>query len=188
MTNLYLDNSTPTGKILYNTDHIPDNLNQETACILKNQHLLVNNNIRALDFRAKEMQAYRKKLRGKAYKSNEYKWSEKFVLFLNCYSNKYGLKWFRGCIFTFGFSALFTTIYMFFNQELGFEIPYLNWQDDSWIRISIYWKNVLSYLWIPKFPDLNSITVIALIFYILGKIIVGYGLYQTIAAFRKHGK
>lgn len=187
MTNLYLDNSTPTGKILYNTDYIPENLNQESACILKNQHLFVHNNIRALDFRAKEMQAYRKKLCKKTYRTKEYKWSEKIVLLLNCVSNKYGLKWFRGCVFTLVSAILFTTIYMFFNQNLGFEIPN-SWQDESWTSIGIYWKNVLSYLWIPKFPDLNDMTTTALIFYILGKIIVGYGIYQTIAAFRKHGK
>ncbi len=96
---------------------------------------------------------------------------DKFLLLLNYISNDNGYSWFRGIIFTLTISFITFTIYC------------------KYTDISISFQNFI--LYISSFPKLQINEAfswkIELITWI-GRIFIGYGIYQTIAAFRKYGK
>lgn len=157
-------------------------------CTLKNQSLARNDNISALEFKRYEMNSYSKELNNTEGRSQE-----KFVLWLNNWSNKHGLIWGRGLAFTvivwLFFFAFFYTL-----SHRGFDFPKV--QID--LCKSKFWVDAFKFLWIPNGIDLLTDTIkfnynffyslIIAFFFIFGKIFIGYGIFQTISAFRKHGQ
>lgn len=109
------------------------------------------------------------------------------LLGLNTLSNNNGLSWTRGIIFTISVSFIFYTIFAFINREI-----YLTINVNEIIKYTpIFWKNVMRYLLIFNFDQIENykdITAWAMFLFLIGKIFIGYGIYQTISAFRKHGK
>jgi len=121
------------------------------------------------------------------YQSLEYKylffeksWGfDKLLLFFNFISNNHGRYWFQGVVFTLSVGLLcFYQYYTFF--ESGFTFNEL--LKEYVIFISSFPKLELEkYSEIPKTWDVSLIIWISRIF-------ISYGIYQTIAAFRKYGK
>lgn len=170
--------------------------NRETARILKNEALKVNNNILALEYKAQELQSYKSEAKTKK--------ETKFLIWLNSLSNDNGLCWSKGLLFTIlcwiGFYLLFLC-----TTRIDGIIVLLKGNTVEW-TVATDIANGISFLWSLDF--LNTLTewistqgitnstawfkipqiILAILFFILGKIAVGYGIFQTISAFRKYGK
>lgn len=184
-----------------------------TARILKDSAYKSNNIIDALHYKSEEYKFYRNELTGKYLKVyddikelssvpfvkifsslpnvfSKLQLSDRILLWLNTYSNNHGESWCRGVMFTVISSFLF---YSLFSLSVGYSkwsLTICNWS----IFSSEYWENILRYLWLfdqEGFKELvneKEATLLSYIFFILGKIFVGYGIYQTISAFRKYRK
>lgn len=164
-------------------------INSSIWCIKKNQALEKNDKITALHYRELEMISYAREMR-KAKSNLE----DRILLFLNNISNSHGLSWKRGIFFTlFSWISFFTLyIWSLWGNQINTDCTIIfNYKE--------YWFNAFNFLWLPS-TDFNSLSLdqikslslinIFLVFtaFIFGKIMIGYGLYQTISAFRKHGK
>lgn len=144
----------------------------------------------ALIFKSYEMDAYTKSLK--------YSWksfSDILLLNLNKYSNKHGLSWLNGVLFTFFAWQLCYASFIMLQD--GATYP---WESDcNWLIFDrSYWKTAVQYLWLPegldelsKFyegtkPALNL--VFGTFIFLLGKVAIAYGIFQAVSAFRKFGK
>ena len=149
--------------------------------------------INALDFKLYETKAYQKEL-----KKSRGRYADKFLLNLNLLSNKHGLSWTRGLIFTF---TCWITLYSSFVMVRdGIAFP---WNRDCIFLLfdSSFWEEAINFLWLPE--GLDSLTntenglfstnqwyklLLGTFFFLLGKVAIAYGIFQTISAFRKYGK
>ena len=170
------------------SDNYSKNIHSSVWCVLKNQAIQSNDRIKALEFRKLEMDAYTRELFSKPKK-----YQEKTILILNKISNNHGLSWTRGLGFTLGIVFFFYFLYHL--AENNFHISFNN---ISFTNVKEFVINALQFLWIPEgikdLPDKlllskswYSFLTMILSFY-LGKIFIAFGIYQTVAAFRKHGK
>src|SRR5665648_349991 len=172
----------------------------KTARVLKEAALKSGNSIDALEYRRKEMQLFKKEVN----KSNRR--STKLLLSLNGLSNNHGTDWIKGIIFT---SICWAGSYLLFliTSRLGDIYYWLSGQSITWTFLQDF-SNGIGYLWSLDF--LSTLTewivqfefttawwlnvlkpvqfIFVILFYILGKILIGYGIYQTISAFRKYGR
>lgn len=113
---------------------------------------------------------------------------EGIVLWFNKYSNNFGLSWWRGMLFTISVAFIFYTLFFItINSVIWFDNP-LNWL----IFQPNYWKYVFEYLWLPdgikELKEAPYSSLWSYIWFIFGKIVIAYGIYQTISAFRKYSK
>ncbi len=155
---------------------------RETARLLKHEARKINNNISALSYNKIEMRLYAKDLPIRAFAD----WS---MLQLNRISNNYGTNWLRGAGFTIGSSLICYTLFNIFKLGFGFFWAE-NWNflyNDAW-----FWSSFINYFWLPtgfneltKNGNVNGGFLGGLTF-VIGKILIAYGIYQTVAAFRKH--
>jgi hypothetical protein len=159
-------------------------------CILKNQTICRNENINAIEYRKNELTSYTHEL-----KINGTHFQERLVLFFNKISNNHGINWGLGIFFTVFFWLLFYSIFVMSKDNF-----YGLFHRGSIFLLtdSHYWSDAISFLWIPQgLADLaNGLKenhsglneVIMTISFFLGKIFIAYGVFQTISAFRRHGK
>lgn len=173
--------------------------NRRTARILKDSALKYGNSIDALEFRKEEMRLLKKERVDKKEGCN-------FLLWLNGISNNHGTDWKKGVYFTIicwlafyllfliisrigEIHALFTgkTVTWTFSNDISIAIKYL-WSLDFLDTLSS-WVDQLDFKTVWWLFLLKTIQLIMVfIIFILGKIAIGYGIYQTIIAFRKYGK
>jgi hypothetical protein len=187
-----------TGMIEVENTNIQIIKERKTARLLKDSALKCGNSIDALEFRKKEMELLKNETTGN-------KWGSRLLLWFNEISNKHNTDWIRGVKFTIvcwiGFYLLFLItsrpdqIYALFtgqpvtwtcSLDIANGINYLwslNFLEtlSMWVNINF---NVVWWLFILKVIQLLIVASI----YIIGKIAIGYGIYQTISAFRKYGK
>lgn len=173
-----------------------DLTNSYTARLLKDQALKSNDTIRALDYRKAEMNLYLGELtrrrtvsapEGGGKKEPVYDYLRRlrpgkiFLLLFNKLSNDYGRSWGRGVLFT----ALAAALFFAAVWRWGLESP------PSAPRFGDVWKSYLQILNLANWKDsLNGHELDALgvtLFY-LSRVFVSYGIYQTVAAFRKYGR
>lgn len=138
--------------------------------------------VEALNYYAKEMDSYSKQLEGEPGNCKE-----KIVLWMNNKSNAFGTDWLRGIFFTLGITWL-----TFFIYCLCFGIHPVSPEPNSLQRFLDLFAFSLRFI-IPiewkQFTDLyGKENAWASIVNFVGHIFISYGLYQTIQAFRKHGK
>lgn len=113
--------------------------------------------------------------------------TERILLFLNTASNKNGLSWSRGIIFTMLVSFIFFVLINYFGVDN--EIFRFGWV--SWSSFGEVWKSYMQVLDVLNFNnELKNFefNAIGTILFFLSKIFIAYGVYQTISAFRKYGK
>jgi hypothetical protein len=162
------------------------------------------------------MEAYREELRGKKGDMNWikfikklfffiffpivliYRWinnsrvEEKIILLLNRVSNKYGLSWGQGVLFTFFAGLFFFSIYVpvFMDRSLDLSLSGIA----EWIKLVSEQLKFFPHVFNPTHPFdyMDSVSKNyegwALVVDMLGRIVVGFGIYQTIQAFRKYGR
>lgn len=114
--------------------------------------------------------------------------AERVLLWLNTVSNKNGQSWWRGFKFTIITAAIFFTLinYVGIASENKFFI--IDWKFCGFGEV---WQQYLNMFYLIDFKDkFNNIRLNALgdTLFFSSKIFVGYGIYQTISAFRKYGK
>lgn len=144
----------------------------------------------ALVFKTYEMDAFRRSL-----KLSRRTWSDILLLNLNNISNKHGLKWIRAVLFTLGASFLGYSMFIMAADDFSF------FKSTDWIFLPTtgkFWAGLVSFLWLPEgIDDLTIflaeghsvfILILGTAFYIIGKILVAYGIFQIISAFRKYVK
>lgn len=157
-----------------------------TARLLKHQSIKVNDVIISNHFKMLEMRKYQSELKENKKNRNTFEYlNEISILKLNYISNKHGQYWFQGVIFTFFLSVIFYFIFALSTNQIGL-ISQLN--AESITLCGLYWKEVLRYLWLPDISGIKDLEVgfWGTLIFILGKIFIAYGIYQTIAAFRKY--
>lgn len=154
-----------------------DKIDREGARILKNEAYKASNMITALDYKVSEMNEFRKELHGWR------NWGTMFLLWLNRWSNNYGKDWVLGVGFTLFWWFLFFNLYVLSRELCGV--------NSDWSG-SLYVKEAVSFLWlfdgISVLVDRENVSWWSVIPFLIGKIFIGYGIYQTISAFRKFGK
>jgi len=174
---------------------------RETLRNLKLNAHTQQDTINYIKFHSLELQAYEIQIKTK-------KWcnGDRILLWLNKISNKHGLSWGRGLLFTIGCWICFYLLFLIIARIEGIYALLLG-QPVEWTYsldigngISYLWSlNFLSTLssWIEKiaFSSVWWVAVLKVIqlllgvlIYLTGKIAIGYGIYQTIVAFRKYGK
>lgn len=104
---------------------------------------------------------------------------DSILLLLNWISNNNGQSWIRGVLFTLIIALLFFTAYL---KSLGLDLDLSTHFKDYILFISSFPK-----LQLEKFSELNKLWNISLIIW-LSRIFISYGIFQTVAAFRKYGK
>ncbi|KAA5542851.1 pentapeptide repeat-containing protein [Adhaeribacter rhizoryzae] len=161
-----------------------------TARLLKHEARKINNNISALNYHKIEMIKFSKNLKSLSK-------GDAFLLFMNKISNNYGLDWGRAVVFTFSSGLVFYCLFIMSSSEFGF--PWTN-NYNFLLNDQTFWAGFINYFWLPTgFNELTSsirkVTggilgalcgILSSFFFILGKILIAYGIYQTVAAFRKY--
>ncbi len=179
--------------------------NQVTGLFLKQYAIKCHDSIATIRFKQLEMDAYKKNLFNGQTVTLDTLSRRKFffntilnltnlssnviLLTLNGWSNKHGSAWVRGCIFTLVVAFLFYSFFCLTTNDVCFTINITDWL----VWDSSYWKQVLIFMWLPsglKQMEIyaTNVSLWGCIWFMLGKIFVAYGIYQTISAFRKYGK
>lgn len=186
-------------KGVYFLDAQIQHFNRETARIIKHEFIKQNNRIESLKFHSFEMKEYEKELFGEKrnldisllrffrdffsiFKEGDK--TNKFVIFINRISNGFNLLPFRGVTFTLIATFIFYLAFIYtikFENNIEFEY--------SFKYIGINFKQILQFLNITdwKYSPFNQDYNWAYGVLFLGRIIVGFGIYQTVQAFRKFG-
>ncbi|MFC4097665.1 hypothetical protein [Euzebyella saccharophila] len=147
---------------------------RKTIRAIKAQLQKTDNRIDYNRFKAYELDAYRREL-----KPNQ--WKEKFILWLNSISSNHGLDWTKSVAFTLGVALLFYLIY-FYSEHYLYDL------DFTINSINRFVVGYLKYL-IPSYksPFEHGFSKwFQLLIYMVGKIFIAYGIYQTIVSFRKY--
>ena len=114
---------------------------------------------------------------------------EKFILFLNKYSNDFNRSWFRGIIFT----NIVAIIFFFLINYLGTDIQFfvINWTFDGFGEVLKDYIKLLDFFNLSTIEDNNawiSLTPVGVILLFVARIFIAYGCWQTIYAFYKYSK
>ena len=183
---LDLEHSSIVGNFNVEKTEFNDYVNSQTLVKLKNEAIKKNDTIKALEYKGEEMVKYRGELRKKGIFKNL---KERFLITLNTCSNNNGQSWTRGLVFTLGL-AVFFCLLLDFGAESRI---YCTW--NGWDSCKIIFERFLAVINIFHFETDSESASEALklniggnYIFFLSKIVVGYGIYQTIAAFRKYGK
>lgn len=171
--------------ISYNAK-IPTKNKRETFRILKNNYEKLSNTSESLEMKELEMKTLLDELKHNILVERKLKYIPNFCLLkLNGCSNNYGNSYIRGGLFT-----LLTGIIFFYLSSINTNKFILdscfNW--DAFIEGSKYfWQFLLPTHRFDYFGATANFKYESLFYFFdfLGRIVVGYGIYQTIQAFRK---
>jgi uncharacterized protein YjbI with pentapeptide repeats len=186
-------------KSVYFLDSAIKKANRETWRIIKHEFIRQNNKIESLNYHALEMMEYEKELFGakeklqfslfrlirdfyQVFKKGNR--TNKFVIFINRLSNGFNLLPFRGVAFTLISTLIFYLIFIYVviienNIELDYSPEYIGVN----FRQTLQFLNITDWKYYPF--NLKYDWAYGVLF--LGRIIIGYGIYQTVQAFRKFG-
>ena len=156
-----------------------NNCDRQTLRTIKRELANSHNQIDYLRFKAYELKAYKKEIN----KSN-LNWKDTLILYFNEESNNFGLDWTKGIIFIFQWSFLF---YIFYIVSYSYFVNDINCipKIDNFLVNYLKFLNPFSFLKSPIEDAENY--YLPFLFFMLGKILVSYGIYQTVQAFRKFG-
>lgn len=179
-------------KIIFNRTHFDkvaffndmninlDKCDLKTIRIIKNQLLNTENKIDYLKFNALEHKTL--------LSQPNLSLNDRFLLRLNKSSNNFGISWLKGILFTVKSSMFFFILLLLLNNVVKSKYPLtLSFENQfaSFNEISIAFLKFVFSLGFEN-EEIQSNGLIYFIF-IIAKIFIGYGIYQTIAAFRKYG-
>lgn len=157
-------------------------IDTNTIRTIKGQLLKSENKIEYLKYNALDQSKYFQKLSIKDY--------DYYVLWLNKKSNDFGRNWIKGVKFTLEASLFFFLLLIIINSFISSNYPLtFSNKDSSFAGFSIILLEFLKFTFSLDFKneEFQSNGVLYFIF-IIAKIFIGYGIYQTITAFRKYGK
>lgn len=160
-------------------EKVLENWDRKTLRAIKRELTNSHNQIDYLRFKAYELNAFKKEV-----DQNKLNWKDSMILYFNEDSNYFGLDWTKGLQFIIKWSFLFYILHLLtyiFQEKCFYLIPK---QEDFYINY-IKFINPFSFLKPPIEKTENYFFPFS--FFILGKIFVSYGIYQTVQAFRKFG-
>jgi len=181
-------------KNLYFLDATVHKTNRESARIIKHEFLKIDNRIESLVYHALEMNAYLDEIKKEenSFKSDHPFW-EKFILYLSKWSNGYGLNLGRSVLFTILTGLFFFTVYVSLLPEKPFEwgwngiLPMLKSITHTLNYFPEFLSPTHSFQYMRDIPKNGYIGYLVLVDFI-GRIFIGFGIYQTIQTFRKYGR
>lgn len=156
------------------------NCDRRTIRILKRELANSQNQIDYLRFKAYELNAYKKEI-----DKNKLSWKDSLILYFNESSNNFGLDWTKGISFIFQWSFAFYMLYLITFAIVNKTNKNFPQSIEEFSVLYLKFINPLSFLKSPIEDAENYF--FPLLFLLLGKIFVSYGIYQTIQAFRKFG-
>jgi len=187
-------------KGIYFLDAKIDKANRETWRIIKNEFIKQNNRIESIKYHSLEMNEYEKELfdNKKLVKLSTLRFirdfllvfkkgnrTDKFIVFINRISNGNNDKPFRGIVFTLISTLIFYLIFLVIlkienNISFNYSFKYLG----------INFKQILQLLNITNwdYTPFNLTYNWAYSILVIGRIVIGFGIYQTVQAFRKFGR
>lgn len=161
-----------------------NNADRETYRTVRSELQKVDNKFEVLFYHAKELEIYRNELTWQRH------FGEKAMLTLNKYSNNYGLYWWRGVYFTVFVGIVFYIFYLISLPILPFQWGWVSW--NSFLSASNenikYFIKFFTITHDFEFMESSNPTSLNYAIDFIGRIFLGFGIYQTIAAFRKYGK
>lgn len=151
--------------------------NEGTARFLKSEAMKSNDPFLIAELNTKEMNMHYRKLRW----LNRTEFFDKIILFFNKYSTNFGDRWQQGVGFILLSWVLSFSSIIMLRDGIGSTFI---WTDKK------YLQEALEFLW--QFGNViilgHSYGILDILIFILGKVFIVYGVYQTIAAFRKYGR
>ena len=176
--------------LIENKDQIPLVNKVATFQVLKNQFAKQGNHIDEVSMRQQEKIAFaeltQKRKKDKSWVKSTY--GDRFILWLNRWSNHYRSDFRNGVSFTFIVAILFLLLTFATTEEFWSHICFsceIDWEIVGYsVRQFINFLNPVHK--INYIDELSPILGIPYVFDFLGRIAVGYGIYQTVQAFRKY--
>lgn len=149
---------------------------------IKKAYLNTGDILVANDYLNKEIQSFHNILKNN--KSNQ---KDRFILSLNKLSSNHGQDWVQGLIFTLISGLFFFLIYVSIIPEKPFHWGWLGYTE-FWIAIKETLKYFPEFLYPGHSFDFMSKKYYGwtLVIDLIGRIFIGYGIYQTIQSFRKY--
>ncbi|SDS76000.1 hypothetical protein SAMN04487764_2989 [Gillisia sp. Hel1_33_143] len=167
---------------------IPIKNKRETFRIVKKAFENNSDYIHSLKYKKLELKTYRKIL-NQRISANEETWksrTDKVILILNKFSNNYGTRFDVAILFTLTVGLIFYYLSFISSVEYGFSLCSDDWNSEIFRS---FWSKFIRFL-NPTHSDdyigTDNNTFLFYVFDYLGRIAVGYGIYQTIQAFRKY--
>ena len=169
------------GFILFQGNEVKDFTNRQTLRLLKNEALKINDNVAATRLYAKEMEML--------LKDKSVSFWDKASLRLSKWFSGFGESWGRALLVTLTMSVVLTLLMLGFGSTKYAFNPTGEFMGmGSFITSLLDSINVFS---IPLFSDTikeYGLNVWGQLLYFIIKIVVAYGTYQFIMAFRKYGR
>lgn len=176
-----LEESCVHGYLNYQGNKVQKYANRQTIRLLKNEAMKVNDEVSAMQLYAKEMQLL--------LNDNSISLLDKVSLRLSKLFSSFGENWLKALGMTLLFSVMLTSLMLGFGSDkYGFDHTGEFIGVGSFVTILLDSINVFS---IPLFSDTvkeYELTVVGQILYFLIKLVVTYGSYQFVVAFRKYGR
>jgi uncharacterized protein YjbI with pentapeptide repeats len=148
--------------------------------------LNMGDSVNALHFQSGEIAAHYRQLQWfKSFKE----FFTKLNLFLNWLSNDFGRSWSRGIVFSFGIAVVFFFLLTISTVEYSFGLP-LDY-DPNLLGSFFRFINPLRFYETEKIyesAEALKLTPGSYVIDFLARVIIAYGFYQTIQAFRRLGK
>jgi hypothetical protein len=157
---------------------------RETFRSIKSEFLKSNNAVESQVYQAKELRVYERNINFRTHTK------EKIVLWSNKVSNDFGTNWVRGVYFTFICAFGCYCLYILTLAKWPVKFGWEGWE--SFVKaMDIFGKYFFKFMIVThdmEFMSFARPNTISFLFDFLGRILIGYGIVQTIIAFRKYGK
>lgn len=182
VASITLDGTVVTGNIQDNNTLHYSIRDRNSARLMKHEAKKINNLISAGSYYKREMDLYSKSITYRQF----HDW---FILLMSRWSSDYGVNWGRAVLFTLIGGMLFYIPFFFLKEDYGFSTK----EHSVFLLFDrSFWSGFINYFWLPTgFNELtkNGAELVGggfgASFFIIGKILIAFGIYQTIAAFRK---
>ena len=157
-----------------------ENWDRKTLRSIKRELVSTHNQIDYLRFKAYELEAYKKE-KGKSWKDN-------FILNLNSFSSSNGLDWVKALRFIF-LTSLINYLFYLITYLIGVKSVVPSNFPNSVEEFLVYYLKFINPLMFLKSPIEDAEKYFfPLLFLLIGKILISYGIYQLIQAFKKKKK
>ena len=181
IASISMEESCVPGYLNFQGNDVKEFKDRQTLRLLKNEAIKVNDEISAMQLYAKEMQLL--------LNDNSISFLDKVSLRLNKLFSSFGENWLKALGMTMLFSVMLTLLMLGCgSNKYGFDHTGEFTGVGAFVTILLDSINVFS---IPLFSDTvkeYELTVAGQILYFLIKLVVAYGSYQFVVAFRKYGR
>jgi len=181
ISSISLEGTCVQGYLNFQGNKVENYTDRQTLRMLKNEAMKVNDQVEATRLYAKEMTLL--------LADKEVPWGDKASLWLTRCFSKFCISWSRALWVTLLLSVVLTVLMLGFGSaRYGFDPSGEFMGAGRFVTVLLDSINVFS---IPLFSDTikeYGLNVFGQVMYFLIKVVVAYGTYQFVVAFRKHGR